>query len=186
MSEEIKRRSEEGEEKVVEVPLRPVSREDIRRLETALLIASLFTPEFLELLKSGERLTWIDSLATAAGALAREKAGMTIREIAEELGKTEATIRKHLKGETKAGQIVLKTYERFLKEGVKIELPFPLTGAVTSTDVEQLKKQVEELKAKVREYEEKLKECQDKTSRLEQELAECRERLEAIRKALGQ
>lgn len=171
MPEEVKRKSEESEEKVVEIPLRPVSREDIRRLETALLIASLFTPEFMELLRSGERLTWIDSLATAAGALAREKAGMTIKEIAEELGKTEATIRKHLKGETKAGQIVLKTYERFLKEGVKIELPF-LSGGAPSAEVEELR--------------EKLREYENKVSQLERELSQCREKLEAVKKVLGE
>ncbi len=178
MPEEVKRKSEESEEKVVEIPLRPVSREDIRRLETALLIASLFTPEFMELLRSGERLTWIDSLATAAGALAREKAGMTIKEIAEELGKTEATIRKHLKGETKAGQIVLKTYERFLKEGVKIELPF-LSGGAPSAEIEELRRQVEELREKLREYE-------NKVSQLERELSQCREKLEAVKKVLGE
>ncbi len=174
--ESRKKAAEESEEKVVEIPLRPISREDIRRLETALLIASLFTPEFLELLRSGERLTWIDSLATAAGALAREKAGMTLREIAEELGKTEATIRKHLKGETKAGQIVLKTYERFLREGVKIELPFLLTET-TARETEDLRRQVEELKAKV-------EECESKVAQLERELSECREKLEVIRKTL--
>ncbi len=148
------------EEEVIEVPLRPVSREDIRRLETALLIASLFTPEVIELLKSGERLTWIDSLATAAGALAREKAGMTLREIAEELGKTEATIRKHLKGETKAGQIVLKTYEKFMKEGVKIEIPFP--GTVETPEVEKLRKEIEELKKQIEECRTQLSKCSEK------------------------
>lgn len=162
---EEKRTEEKEKEEVVEIPLKPISREDIRRLETALLIASLFTPEFMELLKSGERLTWIDSLATAAGALAREKAGMPIKQIAEELGKTEATIRKHLKGETKAGQIVLKTYEKFLKEGVKIEIP--LFGEVS----ESLKKELEECKAKLQELEKKYNECVEK--------------LEAIKKALG-
>ncbi len=159
MTPEEKRVKSESEE-VVEVPLRPVSREDIRRLETALLIASLFTPEVMELLKSGERLTWIDSLATAAGALAREKAGMTIKEIAEELGKTEATIRKHLKGETKAGQIILKTYEKFLKEGVKIEIPFP--GTVESPEVEKLRKEIEELKKRIEECSSELSKCNEK------------------------
>jgi len=111
-------------------------------------------------LKSGERLTWIDSLATAAGALAREKAGMTLREIAEELGKTEATIRKHLKGETKAGQIVLKTYEKFMKEGVKIEIPFP--GTVETPEVEKLRKEIEELKKQVEECRTQLSKCSEK------------------------
>ncbi len=158
--EKAKEEKKEEKEEVVEIPLKPVTREDIRRLETALLVASLFTPEVMELLKSGERLTWIDSLATAAGALAREKAGMSIKQIAEELGKTEATIRKHLKGETKAGQIILKTYERFLKEGVKIEIPFP--GTIEAPEVDKLRKEIEELKKQVEQCREELNKFKEK------------------------
>lgn len=153
-------------EEVVEVPLRPISRDEIRRLETALLLASLFTQEFIELLRSGERLTWIDSLATAAGALAREKAGMPIREIAEELGKTEATIRKHLKGETKAGQIVLKTYEKFVKEGVRIELPTLPTQSVE--DVERFKQELEEAKRRIEEMKRELSRCEELRRKFEE------------------
>ena len=101
----------------MEVPLNPIGREEIHRLESILLFATLFRPEVIELIKDpAERLTWVDSLAVAAGAIAREKAGMTTGEIAEELGRTEATIRKHLKGETKAGQLVRETYE-LIKQG---------------------------------------------------------------------
>ena len=77
----------------------------------------MFRKEVMEEVRnSSERLTWVDSLAVAAGALARSKAGMTAQEIADELGRTQQTIREHLKGETKAGKIVAETYE-LLKSG---------------------------------------------------------------------
>ncbi len=104
-----------------EVPLAPVGREDIHKLEAALLVNTLFRPEVLEAIRSPEeRLTWIDALAVAAGALAREKARMSIREIAEDLGRTEATIRAHLAGKTKAGELIRRTYEEMLRKGGKI------------------------------------------------------------------
>ncbi|HIP75062.1 MAG TPA: transcriptional regulator, partial [Thermococcus paralvinellae] len=106
----------------IEVPLNPLGRHEIHQLESILLFATLFRPEVIELIKDpAERLTWVDSLAVAAGALAREKAGMTISEIARELGRTEQTIRKHLKGESKAGQLVRETYE-LIKQGKLDEL----------------------------------------------------------------
>jgi len=106
-----------------EVPLKPIGREEIHKLETALLLGTLFSPKVLELLRNpDERLTWVDSLAVAAGALAREKAGMTISQIAEDLGRSEGTIRNHLKGKTKAGELVIETYNKFVREGVKIEI----------------------------------------------------------------
>ncbi|RLF01348.1 MAG: transcriptional regulator, partial [Thermoprotei archaeon] len=61
---------------VEEIPLKPLSRSDIHKLETALMLATLLREDVLEKIKeSTERLTWIDSLAVAAGALARAKAG---------------------------------------------------------------------------------------------------------------
>ncbi len=131
-----------------EVPLKPISREDIHKLESALLVGTLFRIEALEevLKNPDKRLTWVDSLAVAAAALAREKAGMPIPKIAEEIGRTEATIRNHLSGKTKAGQLVLQTYQRFLKEGVKIEV----------ADLEELHKKLDELENKVKELENKL------------------------------
>lgn len=143
-----------------EIPLKPISREDIHKLESALLVGTLFRIEALEeVLKNPEkRLTWVDSLAVAAAALAREKAGMPISRIAEEIGRTEATIRNHLSGKTKAGQLVLQTYQRFLKEGVKIEV----------ADIEELHKRVDELENKVKELENKLSTVK---SKLEETLA---------------
>ncbi|WP_126993987.1 transcriptional regulator [Thermosipho globiformans] len=99
------------------IPLNPVGKQEIHKLESILLYATLFRKDVLDLIKDpSERLTWVDSLAVASSAIAREKAGMKIPEIAEELGRTEQTIRKHLKGESKAGQIVRETY-KMLKQG---------------------------------------------------------------------
>ena len=113
-----------------EVPLTPVGREDIRRLEAALLVGALFRPEVMEALRDPtERLTWIDSLAAAAAALARQKAGMPVRQIADEVGLSESAIRRHLEGKTKAGELIKKVYEQFAREGVKVELPVEVERA---------------------------------------------------------
>lgn len=122
----------------------PIGKEDIHKLETALLIGTLFRPEVMEEIRnSSERLTWVDSLAVAAGAFARSKAGMTVPEIAEELGRTEATIREHLKGESKAGKLVIKTYE-LLKEGtLKIDDLF------SKSEKEQVKEKLIKLKEEI-------------------------------------
>ncbi len=112
-----------------EIPLKPIGREDVRKLESALLVMSLFDRETLEAMRDPTaRLTWVDSLYTAAAALARERAGIPASRSAEELGVTEATIRRHLKGETKAGQLVARAYERLAREGFKVELPPELAG----------------------------------------------------------
>ncbi|ASJ05638.1 MULTISPECIES: hypothetical protein [Thermococcus] len=168
----------------MEVPLNPLGREEIHRLESVLLFATLFRPEVIELIKDpAERLTWVDSLAVAAGAIAREKAGMTVSEIAEELGRTEATIRKHLKGETKAGQLVRETYE-LIKQGKLDELVRNvevLTSGgqlVAAEEYERLKREKEELEAK-------LKELEEKTSGLEEENRELRAKLENVRRILA-
>ncbi len=102
------------------IPLKPIGKEEIHKLEYSLLISSLIEvltdPKFVEQLRDPkDRLTWIDSIATAAAALARDKAGMTLSEIAEDIGRTETTIKKHLKGETEAGKIVLEAYKRLEK-----------------------------------------------------------------------
>ena len=77
-----------------------------------LLFATLFRKEVLELIKdSVERLTCVDNLAVTFGVIAREKAGMGVSEIAEELGRTEQT-----KGKSKSGQLVRKTYELIKQE----------------------------------------------------------------------
>ena len=130
-----------------EVPLKPIGREEIHKLESALLVGTLFRSEVLEALKNPEeRLTWVDSLAVAAGALAREKAGMSVSEIAEDLGRSESTIRNHLTGKTKAGKLVRETYDRFAREGVKIEI---LEAEKISKELEEERKKREELEKKL-------------------------------------
>ncbi|PMQ01748.1 MAG: transcriptional regulator [Dictyoglomus sp. NZ13-RE01] len=101
----------------MDLTFNPISREEIHKLETALLVGTLFRKEVMEEIRnSSERLTWVDSLAVAAGALARAKANMTVSQIADELGRTEATIREHIKGTSKAGKLINETFE-MLKSG---------------------------------------------------------------------
>ncbi len=123
----------------------PIGKEEIHRLETALLVGSLFRPEVMEEIRSsGERLTWVDSLAVAAGALARSKAGMSVSEIADELGRTEQTIREHLKGQTKAGRIVQQTYE-LMKEG-KLDIEkMTFDTAPIKERLEKIKGEIDEI-----------------------------------------
>jgi probable regulatory domain-containing protein len=155
-----------------QIPLNPVGRQDIHKLETILLTATLLRPEVLDMIRtSSERLTWVDSLAVAAGALAREKAGMTLSEIAEELGRTEQTVKKHLKEESKAGQLVKETYEMIktlVKEGKNVNDVFPL---IALGDAKGLKEEVEKLK---REKEE-----------IKQSLTKIKEELEALVKKVS-
>ncbi|MDV3104194.1 hypothetical protein [Thermococcus waiotapuensis] len=167
----------------MEIPLNPVGREEIHRLESILLFATLFRPEVIELIKDpAERLTWVDSLAVAAGAIAREKAGMTKGEIAEELGRTEATIRKHLKGETKAGQLVRETYE-LIKQGRLDELVRSievLAGGGKLVPEEEYRK----LEERVRELEEENRELRVKVENVRKILSDTLERVKEIEKLL--
>jgi probable regulatory domain-containing protein len=137
-----------------EIPLNPIGKKDIHKLETILLTATLLRPEVLEMIRSSsERITWIDSLAIAAAALAREKAGMTITQIAEELGRTEQTIRKHLKEESKAGQLVKETYEMIkylVKEGRANDI-FSLLPFEKKDESKKLKEELKEVLLKIKE-----------------------------------
>jgi probable regulatory domain-containing protein len=122
------------------IPVRPTSAKEIRELEIALIIGTLFRADVLqEIMDPKEFTTWVDSLAVAAGALAREKAGYPVSKIAEELGRTETTIRNHLQGKTKAGQLVRETYEKLVRGELKIAIPL-IGGEVR--EVEELKKKV--------------------------------------------
>jgi len=145
-----------------EIPLKPISRKDIHRLETALIIATLLRPDVIEKVKNAEeRLTWIDALAIAAGALARERAGIPVSQIADELGRTEATIRKHLSEKSEAGKLVKETFNRFAREGVRIELPTELVG-----------EDIEDLKRKLVERDEEIKALKEKLVKIKQTLEE--------------
>ncbi len=141
-----------------EIPLKPVTRSDIHKLEVALMVATLLRPDVLEEVRSSsERVTWIDSLAVAAGALARSRAGMTAQQIADDLGRTEATIRRHLTGKTEAGKLVMETFERFAREGVRIELPEMLGGDL-ARKLEEERRRREELERKLGEVRRRLEE----------------------------
>ncbi len=123
------------------VPVRPTSAKEVRELEIALIIGTILRPEvFKEFLEPREFTTWVDSLAVAAGALARDKAGYTISKIAEELGRSETTIRNHIQGKTKAGQLVRETYNMLKTGRLKIAVPVPALE-----EYENLKRKTEEL-----------------------------------------
>lgn len=129
----------------MKVPLNPIGKKEIHLLETALLISSFFDPEILEKIKDpSERLTWVDSLATAAAAFARRKAGMSIPEIAEELGRSEATIRNHLEGKTEAGKIIERVYQNIAKAGGEIKFEI-VESKIEREKIEKIKKTIEEI-----------------------------------------
>ena len=152
----------------IEVPLRPIGREDIQKLEAVLLIGTVSRSDVIEKMRSADprdRITWIDSLAVAAGALAREKAGMTVPRIADELGRGEQTIRSHLTGKTEAGKLVRETYEMLLK-GEKV-LPFLVkeaeaVSAPSAEEIEKLKTELEEERKAKAELQSKLEQLQNK------------------------
>lgn len=149
------------------IPFSPVTREEIHRLESILLFATLFRPEVFEMIKSSaERLTWVDSLAVAAGALAREKAKMSVREIAEELGRVEQSVRNHLKGESKAGKLVKQTYE-LLKEGRLNEIMnfMENIGKKEKTEEEKI-----DAERKLKKLKEELEKIQEKIGKLIEDL----------------
>ncbi|RLG71887.1 MAG: transcriptional regulator, partial [Thermoprotei archaeon] len=135
-------------------------------------------------------------LAVAAAALARSKAGYTVTMIADELGRSEGTIRNHLTGKTKAGKLVQETYQRFLREGVKIEIP-EIVAKITPEEVykkeiEKLKKELEELRSaktelegKVKSLEEKVKNLENEKTNLEAEVAKYKQKIEEIKRIVS-
>ncbi|HEW64451.1 transcriptional regulator [Fervidicoccus fontis] len=134
-----------------EVPLKPVGKEEIRKLELALIIATLFREDVLQqALETKDKLTWLDSLIVAAGALARERAGIPASRIAEELERTEATIRNHLSGKTDAGKMVKETYEQLVKSGGSLSNIVPEI-LVKSSEEEKCKERLELVKQKIEE-----------------------------------
>ncbi len=165
-------RKEEREEITIDlskVPVAPVSKKDIHRLEMALIIGTLYSPEVLELIRDPvERATWVDSLAVAAAALARSKAGYSIGQIAEEVGRSETSIRAHLSGKTKAGQLVQKTYEKLVRGELKVIVPFTTKPTAVPEDVEK----------RIKELEEERKKLQEKIGELEKQLKDARRELE--------
>lgn len=144
------------------VPVKPASRREIQQLETALVIGTLYRPEVVELIRDPlERATWVDSLAVAAAALAREKFGMPASRIADEIGRSETMVRAHLQGKTKAGKLVRETYEKLARGELKLAVPF---GGVQLTldEYERLKR-----------AEERMKELEEQVGELRRRLEEC-------------
>ena len=161
------------------VPLRPTSKKEIMELETALIIGTIYRPDVIQLiLDPVERATWVDSLAVAAAALARYKAGYTIPQIAEELGRSENTIRNHLKGKTKAGKLVLETYEMLAKGELKLVIP--IKGVVVPEErIKELENRIRELEKENAELKEKLSQASSK-----EEVENLRKRVEELQKEL--
>jgi len=161
------------------IPLKPLGKKEIQMLEMGLIIATLYSPEILELIRDPvERATWVDSLAVAAAALAREKAGYTVSQIAEEVGRSETTVRAHLAGKTKAGKLVRETYEKLKRGELKIVVPF-IKVKEQMIAPSEFTKQVEELKKK---YEEEVNTLKTRLEALEKENAELRKRVEDFEK----
>ncbi len=157
----------------VEVPLKPRGREDIQKLEAVLLLGTVSRHDVIEKMRSAnpkDRITWIDSLAVAAGALAREKFGMSASRIADELGRGEQTVRSHLTGKTEAGKLVRETYEMLLR-GEKV-LTFMLREAETPSreELEKLKIELEKERREKAELQEKLAALQSKIKNAVKEL----------------
>ncbi len=161
------------------VPLRPTSKKEIMELETALIIGTIYRPEVIQLiLDPHERATWVDSLAVAAAALARYKAGYTIPQIAEELGRSETTIRNHLKGKTKAGKLVLETYELLAKGQLKLVIP--IKGIIIPEEkIKELENRIKELEKENAELREKLQQAANK-----EEVEKLRKRIEELQREL--
>ncbi len=155
--------SGEGEKlhevRLTNVPVRPTSASEVRELEIALIIGTIFRPDVIkEILHPREFTTWLDSLAVAAGALAREKAGYTVAKIAEDLGRSETTIRNHLQGKTKAGQLVRQTYEMLARGNLVLSIP-SIAGGEALEKAKKLEEELSRLKEAVSKAVEHLKEA---------------------------
>jgi probable regulatory domain-containing protein len=161
----------------IEVPLKPLGREDIQKLEAVLLLGTVSRKDVIEKMRSADpkdRITWIDSLAVAAGALAREKAGMTVPRIADELGRGEQTVRAHLTGKTEAGRLVRETYEMLLK-GEKV-----LTFIVKEAEAPPSKEDFERLKAEIEKERREKAELQEKLIRMQAKIENITKTLEEL------
>jgi probable regulatory domain-containing protein len=170
------------------VPLKPVGKKEISQLEMVLIIGTLYRPEVLELIGDPvEGSTWIDSLAVAAGSLARVKAGMLVSQIADELGRTEATIRSHLSGKTKAGKLVAETYEKLRKGELKLVVPLikaPIAGS--EGEVKALREEASRLRERVRNLEDEVERLRARSAQLTEVLREREASIEKMRAELAE
>lgn len=163
------------------IPLKPVGKSEITQLEMALIVGTLYRPEILELIRDPvERSTWMDSLAVAAAAFARHKAGIPVSKIAEELGRSEASIRNHLSEKTKAGKLIAETYEKLRKNELRLGIPF-IKAPVQKEDEERkiLQSEIERLRSENNTLRRELEETR---TLLEKKLGE----LEALKKQVNE
>jgi len=93
-----------------------------------------------------------------------------VSQIAEELGRTEATIRKHLKGETKARKLVRETYEMLVRGELKISMPV-VSRERHEEKVKQLTSEIEKLR--------------EENSKLKDEVEKLRQALKMVVEALN-
>jgi len=100
---------------------------------------------------------------------------MAVPQVAEELGRSEATIRNHLTKRTKAGQLVWQTYERFVREGVKIDIEGLLGPG--SAELSRLRSENEELKKRLEESQSRVEELSKKINIVKEELRRILEEL---------
>ena len=117
-------------------------------------------------------------MAVAAGALAREKAGMSVTRIADELGRGEQTIRSHLTGRTEAGKLVRETYEMLLK-GEKV-LPFLVKEAEAAPAPAPTTEEINKLKAELEEERKAKAELQSRLEQLQSKLDNAVKSLESL------
>ncbi|MCE4605993.1 MAG: transcriptional regulator [Desulfurococcales archaeon] len=167
------------------IPLKPLGKEDVRKLELALIFGTLFRKDVIEKIKDAhDRLTWLDSLVVAAGALARERAGYTVTRIADELGRSESTIRNHLQVKTEAGKLVKETYEAIVRNKGVFEITpteeLAELGLVQSGRIKELENRVKELEEYKQELEAKLKEYENHLMALNQKLSMVKEKLAKV------
>jgi len=116
-------------------------------------------------------------LAVAAGALAREKAGMNVPRIADELGRGEQTIRSHLTGKTEAGRLVRETYEMLVRGEKVLSFMIREAEAPSKEDVEKLKLELEKERKEKAELQERLGKLQSKIEDAVKALEEALNRL---------
>jgi len=168
------------------IPLKPIGKREIQQLEMALVIGTLYRPEILELIRDPvERATWIDSLAVAAAAFARYKAGIPVTEIAQELGRSEVTIRGHLSQKTKAGKLVAETFEKIKRGELKITMPFLISPTAPPTaDIESLRSELERLREDKKLLEEKIQSLHGELETLRSELKKKEEELRLVSQQL--
>ncbi len=167
----------------IEIPVTPLSRREMKQLEAALIIGTVLRKDVLQAIISREEITtWLDSLAVAAAAFAMDKAGYPLSQIANELGRTEATIRKHLKGETKAGQLIKETYEMLIRGELKMSIPI----AGVTEDINKLVSEVESLRKENSLLKDRLNEIMNIVSNSLSELQRIEEGVKRVREAFQQ